>query len=63
MKPIDTFTITLDHDPDKFLCISDKNRKDLDKLVNGSVWRVDGQDYSYDEQINWYVLRRIDNVV
>jgi hypothetical protein len=59
-KPIETFTIKVDHDPDQWLCISDKNRKDLDKLEKGSVWRVDGKDYKFDEQVNYYVLRRVD---
>lgn len=61
-KPIDTFTIQLEHDPNKYLVISDKNVVDLwdTKLHPGSVWRVEGKQYEKDYQCNHYVFRRID---
>lgn len=59
-KPTE-FTIVVDHDPNEWFCLSDKNIKDTKKLKKGSVWRVDGKEYSIDEQVNWYVFRRVDN--
>lgn len=59
-----TLTLILDHDPSQYLCISDKDIHDLNtKLVNGSVWRMDGKQYDIDRQMNYYVFRRLDNVV
>ena len=59
-KPTE-FKIILDPDPQDYFCISDKNLGDTaGKLTKGSVWRLAGRDYAYDEQINYYVFRRCD---
>lgn len=59
-----TMTITLDHRPEEWFTIRDDmfGKKNFKNLVNGSVWIVRGQDYSIDEQCNYYVLQRVDNI-
>ena len=64
-KPIEGITITLDHDPYQYFTITDKNFGQeyfMDRLVKGSVWRMDGREYASHEQVNYYIFKRIDNV-
>ncbi len=62
-KPTENITLTFDHDPYEYFIITDKNfGQDYfkDRLVKGSVWRMDGKEYSFDERVNYYGFKRID---
>ena len=63
-KPTELLTIKVDYEPREYLGISDKHISDKsylqERLRPGSVWLCAGKEYSYDERVNYYLLKRMD---